>query len=81
MVTLTGPGGIGKTRLALQAAAAQDGGFTNGIYCVPLIGLDSEEFLISAIAEALGISFSNGEDPRRQLDSLPGRSGNVTRPG
>jgi hypothetical protein len=67
LVTLTGPGGIGKTSLALQAAAAQDGGFTHGIYCVPLIGLDSGEFLVSAIAEALGISFSNGEDPRRQL--------------
>jgi predicted ATPase/DNA-binding SARP family transcriptional activator len=67
MVTLTGPGGIGKTRLALQAAAAQDGGFAHGIYYVPLIGLDSMEFLVSAIAEALGISFSIGEDPRRQL--------------
>jgi predicted ATPase/DNA-binding SARP family transcriptional activator len=67
LVTLTGPGGIGKTRLALQAAAAQDGGFTHGIFCVPLIELDSGEFLVSAIAEALGISFSSGEDPRRQL--------------
>ena len=67
LVTLTGPGGIGKTRLALHAAAAQDGGFTHGVYCVPLIGLDSEEFLVSAIKEALGISFSSGEDPRRQL--------------
>ena len=67
LVTLTGPGGIGKTRLALQAAAAQDGEFTHGVYCVPLIGLDSGEFLVAAIAEALGISFSSGEDPRRQL--------------
>ncbi len=67
MVTLTGPGGIGKTRLALQAAAAQDGGFAHGIYCVPLIGLDSGEFLVTAIGEALGISVSSGEDPRRQL--------------
>ena len=70
LVTLTGPGGIGKTRLALQAAAAQDGGFANGIYCVPcvpLIGLDSEEFLVSAIGDAVGISFSSAEDLRRQL--------------
>jgi len=67
LVTLTGPGGIGKTRLALQAAAAQDGGFTHGVYCVPLIGLDSGEFLVSAIAETLGISFTSGEDPRQQL--------------
>ncbi|HEX7394468.1 MAG TPA: tetratricopeptide repeat protein [Anaerolineaceae bacterium] len=67
LVTLTGPGGIGKTRLALQAAAAQDGGFANGVYCVPLIGLDSGEFLVSAIAETLGISFTSGEDPRQQL--------------
>ncbi|HEX7433311.1 MAG TPA: tetratricopeptide repeat protein [Anaerolineaceae bacterium] len=67
LVTLTGPGGIGKTRLALQAAADQDGEFTHGVYCVPLVGLDSGEFFVSAIAEALGISFSTGEDPRRQL--------------
>jgi predicted ATPase/DNA-binding SARP family transcriptional activator/Tfp pilus assembly protein PilF len=67
LVTVTGPGGIGKTRLALQAAAAQQGEFTHGIYCVPLIGLDSGEFLVSAIAEALGISFSSSEDSRLQL--------------
>ena len=67
LVTLTGPGGIGKTRLALQAAAAQEGEFTHGVYCVPLIGLDSGEFFVASIAEALGISFSNKEDPRRQL--------------
>lgn len=67
LVTLTGPGGIGKTRLALQAAAFQDGGFAHGVYCVPLIGLESAEFLVSAIAEALEISFSSGEDPRQQL--------------
>ena len=74
LVTLTGPGGIGKTRLALQAASAQEGEFTNGIYCVPLIGLDSGEFLESAIAEALGISLPSGEDPHRGLiDYLAGQ--------
>ena len=67
LVTLTGPGGIGKTRLALQAAADQDGAFPHGVYCVPLSGLDSGEYLESAIAEALGISFSGGEDMRQQL--------------
>ena len=67
LVTVTGPGGIGKTRLALQAAAAMDGGFTHGIYCVPLIGLNSGEFLVAAIAEALGVTFSGGKEPRQQL--------------
>ena len=67
MVTLTGPGGIGKTRLALQAAADQDGGFKDGIYCVPLAGLKSGQFLITAMAETFGISFSSTEDPRRKL--------------
>jgi len=67
LLTLTGPGGIGKTRLALQAAREQVGIFLHGVYLVPLAGLSSAEFLVPTIADALGFSFATPEDPQAQL--------------
>ncbi len=67
LVTLVGPGGIGKTRLALQAAADKIGAFLEGVYFVPLTGVSSPEFLASAIAAALQFPFSGPSDPRQQL--------------
>lgn len=67
LLTLIGPGGIGKTRLALQAAAEQVEAFTQGAYFVPLAPLTSGELLISAIADALHLSFYQHEPPQRQL--------------
>lgn len=67
LLTLTGPGGIGKTRLARQAAQEQVGIFLHGVYLVPLAGLSSPEFLVPTIADALGFSFAGPEDPREQL--------------
>lgn len=67
LLTLVGPGGIGKTRLALQAAAAEIETFDHGVYFVPLAALNSDEFLVSAIAEALHFSFYQRDVPRAQL--------------
>jgi len=67
LLTLVGPGGIGKTRLALQAAAEQVEAFAQGAYFVPLAPLTSAELLVSAIAEALHLSFYQHESPQRQL--------------
>lgn len=67
LLTLVGPGGIGKTRLALQAAAEQVEAFAQGAYFVPLAPLTSGELLISAIADALHLSFYQHEPPQRQL--------------
>src|SRR5262245_45101918 len=67
LLTLMGPGGIGKTRLATQVAANCADQFDDGIYFVPLQPLDSPEFMIFAIADALRFSFSPGAEPKQQL--------------
>lgn len=67
LLTLVGPGGIGKTRLALQAAAEKIEAFSYGVYFVPLASLSSANFLIPTIAESLKFSFYSREDPKVQL--------------
>ncbi len=67
LLTLAGPGGIGKTRLALQAATARLDAFLEGVHFVPLAGVSSAEFLVSAIAGALRFAFFGSQDPCLQL--------------
>jgi predicted ATPase len=67
LLTLTGPGGIGKTRLALQAASEKIEMIPDGVCFVPLASLDSTVFLVPAIADALRFSFHGSADPREQL--------------
>jgi predicted ATPase len=59
LVTLTGPGGSGKTRLATEVARAVVGGFPDGVYFVPLAAVTTAEAIWSSIGGALG--FSPGE--------------------
>ncbi len=66
-LTLVGPGGIGKTRLALQAASDDRGDFAQGAAWVQLAAIGSVEAIIPAIADALGFSFYGPTDPRLQL--------------
>ncbi len=54
LVTLTGPGGSGKTRLALHAAAELVGHFPDGIWWVPLAALRDPELLEPTIAQVVG---------------------------
>jgi predicted ATPase/DNA-binding CsgD family transcriptional regulator len=67
LVTLTGTGGVGKTRLALEVAAAADSNFADGIYFVALAPLTDPELVVSTIAQALGVR-EHGSRPL--LDSL-----------
>ena len=67
LLTLTGPGGCGKTRLALQAAADDAPAWPDGVWFIPLADVFSLEPLIQAIALALGLSLSGPEAPREQL--------------
>jgi hypothetical protein len=62
LLTLTGPGGIGKTRLALQAAADLLEDFPDGTFFVPLATLTEAELFFSAVAETLGVK-ETGELP------------------
>jgi predicted ATPase/DNA-binding SARP family transcriptional activator len=79
LLTLVGPGGIGKTRLALQAAArcvepeaSYETHFADGVFVVPLaVGLsgrdEAQPSLIAAMADALHFSFQGPVHPQAQL--------------
>lgn len=72
LLSLTGPGGIGKTRLALQAAHEQQGAFADGAHFVSLEALAVAEQLPAAIARALGGSLSSRVEPTLELAGLIG---------
>jgi predicted ATPase/class 3 adenylate cyclase len=61
LVTLTGPGGTGKTRLALQAAAGLAGDFEGGAFLVALQAIREPELLLPAIAQTLGVREAAGQ--------------------
>ena len=56
LVTLTGPGGIGKTRLALQVAAGAARAFRDGVWLAELTGLRDPGLLVAEVAQSLGLS-------------------------
>jgi len=61
LVTVTGPGGTGKTRVALQVASELVGGFRDGVFWVPLAALADGKLVLPAIGEALGVGSSVSE--------------------
>lgn len=67
LLTLVGPGGVGKTRLAIQAAATLTENFPQGIYFAPLQGIHTGEFLVSALAEAVNFALSGHQKPLTQV--------------
>jgi predicted ATPase/DNA-binding SARP family transcriptional activator len=54
LLTLTGPGGSGKTRLALQAAGERAEAFEHGVWWVPLQAVTDPAFVVPTVAETLG---------------------------
>ena len=70
LLTLLGPGGMGKTRLALQAAAEAVEQFKHGVYFVYLAPLGSPDAVVAAIADALKFTFYSREAPQAQLLSF-----------
>lgn len=66
LLTLTGPGGVGKTRLALQVAAEHLDLFADGIFFVPLAALQSADLVAGAIASVLKLELE-AADPVSHL--------------
>jgi predicted ATPase/DNA-binding CsgD family transcriptional regulator len=62
LLTLTGPGGVGKTRLGIRVAAELAGDFPDGVCFVPLAPVGAPDLVVAAIAEALGLK-EIGERP------------------
>jgi predicted ATPase/class 3 adenylate cyclase len=63
LLTLTGPGGTGKTRLSLQLAAETATAFPDGAFWVPLAPISDPELVPSTIAHALGVHVGGKEVP------------------
>lgn len=79
LLTIAGPGGIGKTRLALHVASSHvqeskfseiDSSYPDGVYFVALAPVSTVEGLIAAIAEALHFAFRDSEELWEQLSSF-----------
>ncbi len=66
LITLVGPGGIGKTRLAIEAAAHCEQ-FADGVVFVSLASVEIPSLIVPAIADALSFTFYGSEEPGTQL--------------
>ena len=68
LLSLVGPGGCGKTRLALEAGTIQVMNFADGVFFVSLASLETSEAIIPTIANSIGFKFFSGkDDPHQQL--------------
>jgi predicted ATPase/class 3 adenylate cyclase len=67
LITLTGPGGTGKTRLAMQVAVDRLQDYPDGVWLVELAGLSEASMVPSTIALALGIELKPGVEPLQQV--------------
>ena len=76
LVTITGPGGIGKTRLAVEIASGLQEHFSGGVHFVPLSPLRDPGLIASLIVQTLGVREAGGQSSLEQLkrhlqDSTP----------
>jgi len=67
LVTLTGPSGVGKTRLAEEAVRGLVDNYRDGVWVVDLVPVTTSERLPDAVAEAMGLDPAAGADPIRTL--------------
>ena len=67
LLTLTGTGGIGKTRLAMQVADELLHEFPDGVCFVPLAPIRDPEFVLPTIAQSLGLREARGQSMYEQL--------------
>ena len=67
LLTIVGPGGIGKTRLAIEAGQSSQGIFPDGAWFVSLASLNSPDMIVPAIADAVDFRFHDPTNPQAQL--------------
>jgi predicted ATPase/DNA-binding NarL/FixJ family response regulator len=67
LVTVTGPGGIGKTRLVVRSAASVRRAFPDGVWLVELSELEDPSLLDHAVFNVLGVLETSTQDPRQRL--------------
>ena len=72
LITILAPGGMGKTRLAVEVATLMLDYYADGVCFVPLAGITSPDVFISTVIDTLGLQFpADGRSPKQQLfDSL-----------
>ncbi len=74
LVTLTGPGGVGKTRLALETALMAAGEFPDGVFLIELAPITVADSIPSVVASLLRVRLEQGVEPMASLvDALHGR--------
>ena len=70
LLTLVGPGGVGKTRLALEAAARRIDRYQHGVHFVPLVGVPAPDLLAPAVAESLQFQVDSAHSAISARDQL-----------
>jgi predicted ATPase/serine/threonine protein kinase/predicted transcriptional regulator len=77
LITVTGPGGIGKSRLALELAREMAGDFPSGVHFVPLSAVNDPSLITLVVAQTLGIRETGGQPP---LDAVREYLGSLSAP-
>jgi predicted ATPase len=67
LLTLTGPGGVGKSRLSIAIASASSQAFPDGTYLVELASVRDAEFVLPTIGQALGVEPTEGLTPQQSI--------------
>ena len=70
LLTLTGVGGVGKTRLALAVASRQWSEFADGVSFVPLAAIRDPDLVVLAVAQAFGLPDTGGRPPAERLAEM-----------
>src|SRR5215467_8812104 len=73
LLTLTGPGGVGKTRLLLALAQAFLPDFAGEVCFVPLAAISDPDFVLPAIAQALGLCETSPRSTREEVQRALGK--------
>lgn len=67
LITILGPGGMGKTRLAIEVGRKLIPHFRDGVYFVPLAPVTVPELIVTILAEIIGFKFHGDKQPKLQL--------------